>query len=197
MSSLSKSERKYLRAVGHISGLFGAFSFASALKETIEWRTFILQFIEWWQATIRPLLHSLFWWIQDLWPWTWPEWGYDYVVLSLVFGFGGARFFRLFVPVRTSHIVEIKQFADGTPHYSSIKRTTSWVSIMNLLGLSIIVSLLWPICLLALLIFAILSWLVDGFTPQIKEALFLALSPIFYFGVLLLLNYGIFFAEPG
>ena len=195
LQRLSDSERRHLRAYGHVSGLVGAATFANVFKDAVEWRTFILQFIQWWQSTIRPLLHYLFWWIEELWPWTWPEWGYDYVVLSLVFGLGGARFFSLMLPVRTRAFRLISKFSDGAPYHSQTERKAAWKLVGRLILATAFVILFWPLFLVGLLAFALLSWLNDGFSPQMREAIFLALSPVFYFGVLLILNYGLFFAE--
>lgn len=190
-----ESKHRNARLYAHASGLVGAASLLNVFKDIVEWRSFVMGFILWWQTHVRPIVQYFFWWLAELWPWHWPDWGYDYVVISFLIGFGGVRFFELFFPLRdTDGFKSLAVWSGGDVGPSQRLNVVSWGSIRRLLLLFVVTFALWPLFLLGLFIFSILTWLNDGFSGPIREALFLALSPFIYFMLALILNYALLFA---
>jgi hypothetical protein len=191
------SEKNRSHLVAHISGILGIAPLLSFFKNVVEWRTFIVQFILWWQSHVRPFLHSMFGWIAEIWPWRWPEWGYDYIVFSFLFAFGGVRFFQIFFPIRDREgFVSISFWSGGRD--SSVSQRINIISrqsIQRLILLFVLVFLLWPIFLILLILYVLVISIADGFSRPLREALFLALSPFIYFAFIVAVNYALFFAD--
>jgi hypothetical protein len=195
MANFEEERRKHSRFYAHISGIAGAVGLMNFFKDIVTWKGFFAGFIDWWQSYMRPLANFLFGWIPQIWPWPWPEWGYDYIIFSLIFGFGGVRFFQLFMPVQRMDFQDLYVTTDGTPYKVTMKKTTDRESITKLVTAFFVTSLLWPIFIFLLLAFTVLTIINDGFNQRMREALFLAFSPFIYFMIPLILNYAIFFAE--
>jgi hypothetical protein len=202
MHSFEDRKRSYSRFFGHVSGIVGACALLNVAKGIIDFREFIVDFIKWWQEYIRPIARFLFHWISEIWPWAWPEWGYDYLVLSVMIGFGGVRFFELLFPA-----VDSSMFRDSTrvQNVSSLATPSqsarsnklyriSWNSLSKLILVFFVTFIVWPIFIIWLLCYSILIIINDGFSNSIADALFLALSPLVYFSLILIVNYALFFA---
>lgn len=195
MANFQEEQRKHSRFYAHISGIAGAAGLMNFFKDLVVWKGFFAGFIRWWQLHVRPVAHLLFGWVPDLWPLPWPEWGYDYIIFSLIFGFGGVRFFQLFMPIQRLSFQDLYVTSDGTPWNVKMKRTVDRQSITKLITVFFATSLLWPIFILLLLAFTLLTIINDGFNQRMREALFLAFSPFIYFMIPLLINYAIVFAD--
>lgn len=181
MKDAKRSKRtSFARTYAHVSAFGGALSLLNVFKDIVEWRSFFAGFIIWWQHTITPLVRSLFFWLEYIWP-GWPDWGYDYILLCILMGSGVVR-------LRSAgfHFFSPKEVEPG-PIVSKP------LDLLILLLAFVFVAIFWPI-----LFMLTASGLIEGGTRsdwrEVMPTLFIFLVPFMYFIGLLLLNYALFFA---
>lgn len=194
MSDMEQQVRNpFYRLYNHAAGIAGAVGLLNIFKNVVEWRSFFLGLIYWWQQYITPLSEAAFSWMPLVWPFGWPPWGYDYIVFSLLFGLGGARIAvpgvfsgeeSDFMPVRGSLIYRQAVY---------LARGIGWITAML-----VTIALLWPL-FIALFIFVFVAEKVTGgkISLHMLRIAFMFFSPFIYFCIFVLLNYALFFAPGG